>query len=131
MTRSSVYDTRFFFEYFFSPDKATTQALKSNLQSTGEKLVSAITIHELHRLNLKKLDKDTAKTRSSFIGNEFKVVNVNYEIAISGAELSNRYRIPLADSIIAATALNVNCPLVSDDKHFKDIQELKITWPIA
>ena len=131
MTRSSVYDTRFFFEYFYSPDKATAKALKANLQNTGEKLVSAITIHELHRLNLKKLDEETAKLRSSFIANEFKVVDVNYEIAISGAELSNRYRIPLADSVIAATALNAGCLLVSDDKHFKDIQDLNTTWPIA
>jgi predicted nucleic acid-binding protein len=131
MTRSSVYDTRFFFEYFFSPDKATTQALKSNLQNTREKLVSAITIHELHRLNLKKLDRETAKIRSSFIANEFNIVDVNYEIAVSGAELSNRYRIPSADSIIAATALNAECFLVSDDEHFKEIQNLKITWPIA
>lgn len=129
MTSSSVYDTRFFFEYFYSPDQTTTQALKANLQGTREKMVSAITIHELHRLNLKKLGDDTAKLRSSLIHNEFKVVDVDYEIAVSGAELSNRYRIPLADGIIAATSLNADCPLVSDDKHFRDIHNLKTVWP--
>ena len=130
MTRSSVYDTGFFFEYFYTSDQNTTQALKSNLQNTGEKMVSALTIHELHRLNLKKLDKATATLRSRFIANEFKVVDVDYEIATLSAEIGNRYKIPLADSIIAATALQAECPLVSDDKHFRDIKDLKLLWPI-
>ena len=130
MTKGNVYDTRFFVEYFFAPKNASTQALKENLQSTGEKIISAITIHELHRLNLKKLDKETAKLRSIFIKNEFKIIDIDYEIAIAGAELSNRYKLPLADSVIAATALREECPVVSDDPHFKGIQGLKITWPL-
>ena len=130
MTRSSVYDTRFFFEYLYTSDQNTIQALKSNLQNTGEKIVSALTIYELHRLNLKKLDKATATLRSRFIANEFKIINVDYEIANYGAELGNKYNIPLADSIIAATALQAECPLVSDDKHLRDIKDLKLLWPI-
>jgi len=130
MTRSSLYDTRFFFEYFYSSNQVTTQALKLNLQNTGEKMVSALTIYELHRLNLKKLDKASAKLRSRFIANEFKIINVDYEIATTSAELSTEYKIPLADSVIAATALQEGCPLVSDDKHFREIKDLKILWPI-
>ena len=131
MTRSSIYDTRFFFEYFFSPDPATIQALKNNLQNTGEKMVSAITIHELHRLNLKKLDKEIAKLRSNLIRSEFKIIDVDYQLAVTSAELSYKYRIPLADSIIAATALEAGCLIVSDDRHFKDIPNLKLIWPIT
>ena len=130
MTRSSVYDTRFFFEYFYSPNQAIIQALKLSLQTTGEKMVSALTIYELHRLSLKKLDKATAKLRSRFIANEFKIINVDYEIATRSAELSNENKIPIADSIIAATAIQEGCPLVSDDKHFREIKDLKILWPI-
>jgi predicted nucleic acid-binding protein len=130
MKNRSVYDTRFFFDYFYSPDKAATQALKASLQKINEKIVSAITIHELHRLNLKKLDKESAKLRSTFIRNEFKVFPIDYETAVAGAELCNKYRIPLADSIIAATALREGCPVVSDDPHFKSIPSLKTTWPL-
>ena len=130
MTRSSVYDTRFFFEYFYSSDQVTNQALKSNLQNTGEKMVSALTIYELHRLNLKKLDKASALQRSRFIANEFKVINVDYEIAITSAAISNEHKISLADSVIAATAFREGCPLVSDDRHFREIEDLKLLWPI-
>jgi len=129
MTKGNVYDTRFLVEYFFSPNHATTRALKEHLRSTGEKMISAVTIHEMHRLNLKKLDEETAKLRSALIRNEFKIIDVDYEIAVAGAELSNRYRIPLADSVIAATALGAGCPLVSDDEHFKRIKGLRTHWP--
>ena len=129
MTKGNVYDTRFLVEYFFSPKHATTQALKEHLQSTGEKMISAVTIHEIHKLNLRKLDKETAKLRNTLIKNEFKIIDVDYEIAVASAELSNKYKIPLADSVIAATALGAGCPLVSDDEHFKGINGLKTRWP--
>jgi predicted nucleic acid-binding protein len=131
MAGSSVYDTRFFFEYFYSPDHAVAQALRNNLRSTGEKIVSAVTIHELHRLNLKKLDHEAAELRCSLIAKEFRVVAVDYDLAILGAELSHEYGVPLADSVIAATALRAGCPLVSDDLHFGDIHGLKLIWPIV
>ena len=129
MTKGNVYDTRFLVEYFFSPKHATTQALKEHLQSTGEKMISAVTIHEIHKLNLRKLDKETAKLRNTLIKNEFKIIDVDYEIAVASAELSNKYKIPLADSVIAATALGAGCPLVSDDEHFKRIKGLSTRWP--
>jgi predicted nucleic acid-binding protein len=129
MTKGNVYDTRFLVEYFFSPNHDTTQAMKEHLRSTGEKMISAVTIHEIHKLNLRKLDKETAKLRSTLIRNEFKIIDVDYEIAVASAELSNKYKIPLADSVIAATALSAECPLVSDDEHFKGINGLKTQWP--
>jgi len=130
MTKGNVYDTRFLVEYFFSPKHSTTQAMKEHLQSTGEKMISAVTIHEIHKLNLRKLDKETAKLRSTLIRNEFKIIDVDYEIAVTGAEISNRHNTPLADSIIAATALSRGCTLISDDGHFRQIKGLVTSWPL-
>ena len=127
--KGNIYDTRFLVEYFFSPKHATTQALKEHLRSTGEKMISAVTIYEIHRLNLKKIDEETAKLRNTLIRNEFKIIDIDYEIAVVSAELSSKYRIPLADSVIAATALGAGCPLVSDDEHFRGIKGLKTRWP--
>lgn len=131
MTKSSVYDTRFFFEYFFSDDQAAITALKQNLRTTAEKMVSAVTIYELHKLNLKRLDRETANLRSTLISREFKVISVDYGLAVSSAEVSNRHKIPLADSVVAATAIRAGCPLVSDDDHFKSIHGLEILWPLT
>jgi predicted nucleic acid-binding protein len=131
VTRGNVYDTRFFIEYFHSPNDADTRALKEDLRSTDEKMISAVTIHEIHRLNLKKMDRETAKLRSALIKNEFRIIDVDYEIAVTGAEISNKYKIPLADSIIAATALSRGCNLVSDDRHFREIKGLVTSWPLT
>lgn len=47
------------------------------------------------------------------------------------AELRSRHRIPMADSVIAATAQIHGCPLISDDPHFQEIEDLKTKWYTA
>jgi PIN domain nuclease of toxin-antitoxin system len=53
------------------------------------------------------------------------VVDVDYETAVRSAELRTWHRIPMADSIIAATTQIHGCPLISDDTHFHEIEDLK------
>jgi predicted nucleic acid-binding protein len=128
MPERSVYDTRFFIEYFYSNDAEFLKKLKEDLRAVKERMVSALTIHEIHRISLEREGRDVATLRSRTIRADFKVVDVNYEIAVKSAELRSKHRIPMADSIIAATAQIHECPLVSDDPHFKQIQELKTRW---
>jgi predicted nucleic acid-binding protein len=128
MPERSVYDTRFFIEYFYSNDAEFLKKLKEDLRAVKERMVSALTIHEIHRISLEREGRDVATLRSRTIRADFKVVDVNYEIAVKSAELRSKHRIPMADSIIAATAQIHECPLVSDDLHFKQIQELKTRW---
>jgi predicted nucleic acid-binding protein len=128
MPERSVYDTRFFIEYFYSNDAEFLKKLKEDLRAVKERMVSALTIHEIHRISLEREGRDVATLRSRTIRADFKVVDVNYEIAVKSAELRSKHRIPMADSIIAATAQIHGCPLVSDDPHFKQIQELKTRW---
>jgi len=130
MAGSSVYDTRFFFEYFFSEDRATLKALKDDLKTTGGRMVSAVTVYELFKINTEKLGKETAALRCAEVRDDFRVVNLDYDLAIKSAELSHRYRTPLADSVIAATALWAGCPVVTNDPHFKSIARLKTRWPV-
>jgi predicted nucleic acid-binding protein len=128
MPERSVYDTRFFIEYFYSNDAELLKKLKEDLRNVKERMVSALTVHEIHRINLEGEGRDVATLRSRTIRADFKVVDVNYETAVKSAELRSKHRIPMADSIIAATAQIHECTLVSDDPHFKQIQELKTRW---
>jgi predicted nucleic acid-binding protein len=91
-------------------------------------MVSALTVHEIHRINLKREGKDAAALRSNTIRGDFKIVDVDYETAVKSAELRSRHQIPMADSVIAATAQIHECSLFSDDAHFKEIQNLKTKW---
>lgn len=128
MLEGCLYDTRFFVEYFYSGDAELLRRLKEDLKAVRERMVSALTIHEIHRINLERDGRDVATLRSNTIRGDFKVVDVDYETAVRSAELRSSHRIPMADSVIAATAQIRGCPLVSDDAHFKGIQDLKTRW---
>ncbi|PIX32114.1 hypothetical protein COZ60_00860 [Candidatus Bathyarchaeota archaeon CG_4_8_14_3_um_filter_42_8] len=128
MPEKSVYDTRFFVEYFYSGDADFLRRLKEDLKAVRERMVSALTVHEIHRINLEKEGREVATLRSETICRDFNVVDVYYETAVISAELRSRHRMPMADSVIAATAQIHGCSLVSDDPHFQGIKNLKTRW---
>ncbi len=128
MSERSVYDTRFFVEYFYSKDVEFLKKLKEDLKRVRWKAVSALTIHELYRISLDKEGRDVANLKSEIIRKDFKVINVDYDVAVRSAELRSKHRIPMADSIIAATAQICKCTLVSDDPHFKQVRDVKLKW---
>lgn len=128
MPDKRLYDTRFFVEYFYSNNPEFVRKLKEELRSVKERMVSSLTIHEIHRIVLKKEGKDVATLRSNTIQGDFEVIDVDYKIAIKSAELRNKHQIPMADSVIATTAQIHQCLLFSDDPHFKNIENLKTTW---
>ena len=123
-----LYDTRFFVEYFYSNDPEFVRKLKEELRSVKERMVSSLTVHEIHRIVLKREGEEVATLRSNTIQGDFEVIDVDYKIAIKSAELRNKHQIPMADSVIAATAQIQQCPLFSDDAHFKNIENLKTAW---
>ncbi|MEM3676705.1 MAG: PIN domain-containing protein, partial [Candidatus Bathyarchaeia archaeon] len=84
--------------------------------------------HEIHRINLEREGRDVATLRSETIRRDFRVVDVDYNVAVRSAELRGRHRMPMADSVIAATAQIHGCSLFSDDPHFQGIKDLKTRW---
>ena len=128
MPERSVYDTRFFVEYFYSGDSEFLSRLKEDLRSVRDRKVSVVTIHEVYRIDLEREGREVARLRSETIRRDFDVVDMDYETAIRSAELRSRHRIPMADSVIAATAQIHGCPVVSDDPHFQKIEGIKTRW---
>ena len=128
MSEKSVYDTRFFVEYFYSGDVDFLRRLKEDLKAVRERIVSALTVHEVHRTNMEREGREVATLRSETVCRDFNVVDVDYETAVRSAELRSRHRMPMADSVIAATAQIHGCSLVSDDPHFQGIRNLKTRW---
>ncbi len=123
-----LYDTRFFAESFYTSDQQLAKKLREEFSSVNKRLVSSLTIHEIHRIVLKKEGKAVATLRSNIIRRDFQVIDVDYQIAVKSAELRNNHPMPMADSVIAATAQIYGCPLFSDDAHFKNIENLKMVW---
>lgn len=124
----TVYDTRFFLEHYYSQEAAMLRKTKEAIRKAKERFISAIVIHEIYYLTLKQEGKETAILRATLLEKDFKVVKVDAEIAKSSAELRHKYKISMADSIIAATALILKATCLSDDPHFKTVNEIKTTW---
>lgn len=53
------------------------------------------------------------------------VVAVSDEIALLGAQLSLAHRLPMADSLIYATARAHNATLWTQDEHFRGLEGVK------
>ncbi len=123
----AVYDTRFFIEFYNSKDPLLLEKIRKE-KSRREKYVSAIVIHELYKLSLANEGKETAKLKVTFLRQEFKMVPVDSQIAESSAELRQKYKLSMGDSMIAATAMSLNAVCFSDDPHFNQIKEIKTAW---
>src|SRR4030042_7146206 len=102
--------------------------MKEDVRSAGERLVSALTIQELYRIDLERLGRDVARLRCETVRRDFQVVDVGYDAAVRGAELRSRHRVPMADSVIAATAQMNGCVLVSDDPPFQGVAGVGSGW---
>jgi len=85
-------------------------------------------VHEVYRLTLQKDGRQTARLRTGLMSKDFRVIPVDEELAVTSAELRQEYHIPMADSIIAATASALRAVCVTDDPHISKIRELKTRW---
>jgi len=124
----TVYDTRFFIEHYYSRDVEVLRKTKEEIRRTKDRYISAVVIHEVYRLTLEREGRETAILRAGLLGKDFKIIDVDSKIAENSAELRHRYKISLADSIIAATTLSLNATCFSDDLHLKAVKEIRTQW---
>ncbi len=94
------------------------------IENTEELLVSTINIYEVYKKVLKEKDENTALQILGLM-RQAKVIDVTPSIAMQAAKLSFEKNIPMADSIIYATA-KVNDALVwTQDSDFRGLELVK------
>jgi predicted nucleic acid-binding protein len=126
--RELLFDTRFFVEYFYSADNKFLQRANDFIVRNKGGYVSALTVHEIYLLSLKKEGREIARIRLQGLLDRFRVVDVGAEIAVSAAELRQRHKIPMADGVIAATCAELNAGCVTDDPHFHEVKQVSTLW---
>jgi predicted nucleic acid-binding protein len=124
----TVYDTRFFLEHYYSREASMLRKTREAIRKAKERFISAIVIHEIYWLTLKQEGRETAVMRANLLEKDFKVVKIDAEIAKNSAELRHKYRMSIAESIIAATALMLEATCLSDDPRFRSVNEIKTAW---
>ena len=122
-----VYDSRFFAELFYSTDESLQKKIGAQ-KVRKERFTSAVVIHEIYRLALKREGRETAKIKVALTKKDFEVIPVDDQIAQLSADLRHKYQLSMGDSMIAATASSLKAVLISDDPHFKQIKEIETAW---
>ncbi|TMI06678.1 type II toxin-antitoxin system VapC family toxin [Candidatus Bathyarchaeota archaeon] len=125
---SATYDTRFFVEHYYSDSAEVTDSTTKEIRRGKDKAISSIVVHEVYQLTLLKDGRQTARLRVGLMSKDFKLIHVDEQLAVTSAEIRQEYRIPMADSIIAATASSLRAVCVTDDPHIQKIREVKTRW---
>jgi|GEM_PF-1255191 predicted nucleic acid-binding protein len=80
----------------------------------------SIAVAEISRvLWRKKLDKLTVEKFLNFISERGIILNLDFETAKKGGEISENEKLSLADGLIYAYVAGENCRLITGDEHFK------------
>lgn len=122
-----LFDTDILIDHLrgYEPAKKFLRKVKDN---TDNMLISVITEAEIFSGG-KMLDKEE-KIKTEIFLELFLVIPLNSEIARYAGEINSKYKIGLADSVIAATSLKNNLILITRNiKHYKSIKNLKIKKP--
>src|SRR3989442_2054457 len=119
-----LFETRYFWAVFTSRSPEVTSRLRALFDKSKSAYTSSITIYEVYKQTLANEDRTVAELRAGTIRRDFEVIDVDSQIAEEGAGISHRLRIPMADSLIMATAKRYNLPCVTDDPHFSEVKRI-------
>jgi predicted nucleic acid-binding protein len=131
----AVIDTRFFIVHFLADNRETTNKTRRILEDLQKEdsqgIIQTVVVHELYKFEMEKLGREVADIRiNSILKSKLKIMNLDSQTAIEAARLRCKYAdLPMADAIIAATAIRTSSDFVlTDDIHIKQIKELKTKW---
>jgi predicted nucleic acid-binding protein len=118
----NVLDSSFWLEYI--ADSPLAQVIEPLIKKNNELIVPSITIYEVTKKLLVEKNEDYALTIARQIM-QGVVINLDGDLGISSAILGKDYHLPLADSIIYATALKYQCTLWTTDRHFENLPHVR------
>jgi predicted nucleic acid-binding protein len=128
-----VLDSRFLIEYYYSQNLDTKQKANQKMREliknrTG--IIPTIVICETIQLIYSREGKEKADMiYLSIVSSGIKIENLSPNTAKDAGILKSTYKhIPIGDCIIAATAINNQARILSDDPHFDLMKETKRTW---
>jgi predicted nucleic acid-binding protein len=114
----NIVDSSGWLEYFSGGPNSTHFSIP--LRDTSSLIVPVITIYEVFKVVLREVGENEA-LQSIAAMQKGKIVDLTISIAMSAAKLGLRHNLPLADSIIFATAKSHQCTIWTQDAHFKDL----------
>lgn len=118
----NVIDSSVWLEYF----SGTTLGYKFTdvLEKTEEVIVPSITIFEVYKKVRAQAGENTAITLVAHM-RLAEVADLTEDLALAAAQLSIQLKLPMADSIVLATARSQGATLWTLDSDFKEIPDVR------
>lgn len=118
MSAAHVVDSSGWLEYF--TDSRRADLFASAIEDTKNLIVPVISIYEVFKKVLRERGENDALQVVSLM-QAGKVIELDSALALDAA----RHPLPLADSLIYATALRHGAILWTQDEHFKDLPQVR------
>ena len=117
----NLVDSSGWMEYF--ADGKNAKHFAPVIQDLENLAVSVINIYEVYKKILQHRDENSA-IQAIAIMQQAEILEVTPQIAIDGAKISIENEIPMADSLIIATAKSVSAKIWTQDYDFKEIDNV-------
>lgn len=114
----NIIDSSGWLSYF--ADEPSAKHFQPPLQDTNSLIVPVITIYEVFKVILRESSENQALQAIAAM-QKGNVVELSTKLAISASRISLQLKLPMADSIILATAKDFNATIWTQDRDFKNI----------
>ncbi|GAB4408244.1 MAG: hypothetical protein Fur0044_01490 [Anaerolineae bacterium] len=118
----NVVDSSGWLEYL--ADTPNAEFFAPAIEDIEKLVVPVITLYEIFKRVYQQRGEDDA-LKAVALMMQGRVIDLDAGLALSAAKLSQDLSIPLADSLILATARAYQATLWTQDEHFKDIAEVQ------
>jgi predicted nucleic acid-binding protein len=115
----NIIDSSGWLEYF--SDGQNAKHYLPALSDTSTLIVPVITIYEVFKVVLRESTENEALQAVAAM-QKGKVIDLTANIAMNASKLSLHHNLPMADSIILATARAYKCTIWTQDTDFKNME---------
>ena len=117
----NVVDSSAWLEYL--ADGPNAEYFSAPLVDTDNLIVPTVCIYEVFKAVLRQRGEDAALQTVALM-KQGTTANLTDDLTLQAAKISLEYKIPMADSIILATARSHEAVLWTQDKDFKDMENV-------
>jgi predicted nucleic acid-binding protein len=118
----NIVDSSGWLAYF--ADEPNARHFLTPLKDTASLLVHTVTIYEVFKVVLRESSENEA-LQAAVAMRKGKVVDLTSSLAIAASKLSLAHNLPMADSIILATAKEFGATIWTQDSDFRDMGNVK------
>ena len=118
----NIVDSSGWLAYF--ADEPNAEHFLTPLNDEASLVVPTVTIYEVFKVVLRESNENDA-LQAAVAMQKGTVVDLTATLAIAASKLSLEHNLPMADSIILATAKEFNAILWTQDSDFKNINDVK------